>query len=115
MKFNILGIMKAVSDTMAHSKEHAAECEALMKEPVIGYNGAQNVRAIIDPKSSRFTRFEIRTQDFTGKDLVEILGEITISANDALEKLEHLWDRLEPESVKKLGKEFEGLVEKKGP
>ncbi|MGV8119079.1 MAG: YbaB/EbfC family nucleoid-associated protein [Candidatus Xenobiia bacterium LiM19] len=102
MRFNPFSLMKAISETMKNSKELESHYREMTKEPLCGYNGDRNIRAFLDPNSGRFTKIQIKPSAEEGKEIVDILEEVTAAVNDALGKADELWEKLTPDSVKKV-------------
>jgi len=102
MKFNPFSLMKAISETMKNSKELEAQHREMTKEPLCGYNEDRNVRAFLDPNSGRFTKIQVKQGAVEGKEVVDILDEVTAAANDALDRADELWEKLTPGALRKV-------------
>ncbi len=102
MKFNPFSLMKAISETVKNSKELESHYRDMTKEPLCGYNGDRNIRAFLDPNSGRFTKIQIKPSAAEGKEIVDILEEVMVAANDALDRADELWEKLTPDSLKKV-------------
>gem|GEM_PF-2377825 len=106
MKFNLLSIMKVVSETLKHSKEYEAHYKEIFKEPVCGFNEEKSIRAFLDPGNSRFVKIQIKADAAQERDLVDILEEVTAAVNDALDQYDTLCEKMAPDSIKKLESEY---------
>ena len=102
MKFNPLSLLKAVSETLSHSKEYEEKMKEMTKEPIQGFNETGTVCASFDSNTCRFTRIDVKTKELEGRDLVEVFEEITAAVNDALSRADELWEKMTPDAVRKI-------------
>jgi DNA-binding protein YbaB len=104
MKFNTMSLMKAVTDVLGNQKKIAERCKEVTKEPLQGYNEARTVRALYDLNRCRLLKIDIKESEVVDKDWVDVLEQVTLAVNNALDKADEVWEQLSPGSLKSLDK-----------